>query len=86
MSNLDTRAEAFKEILKELTSRQEDVVNALFFRTEATLFDLADDLDLPAHSISGRLTELRKKGIIEDTGKRAVNQASNRKAVVWRLK
>jgi hypothetical protein len=82
---MDTRKESFLSILPELSARQQDVLSALSLLGSGATFQIARVLGLPDHSISGRITELANKGIIEDTKLRIKNPNSNRNAAVWKL-
>ena len=49
----------------------------------AALFQVASVLGWPVHCVSGRITELAHIGYIRDSGKRQMNPATGRRAVIW---
>jgi len=58
--------EAYKHL--NLSARQSDVVEALCVLGEATDTKIADYLGYTVNRVTGRVTELRDKGIIEEVG------------------
>lgn len=48
-----------------------------------TLFELADVLQWPINCVSGRVTELRKRGWIKDSGLTRMNPHSGKQCTVW---
>lgn len=63
------------KILPTLSGRKLEVFNAIkSLGGECTGWDLINYLQRPYHKFSGRLTQLKKAGIIEDTG---VNKVIN---------
>jgi hypothetical protein len=67
MSVSMTSRAAFKSI-HDLGERQSAVYGAIEELGMATLEILADYLHMPVHAISGRVTELKRYGMVEVTG------------------
>jgi hypothetical protein len=71
--------EVFKEKVKpSLTKRQSEVLEVLKRFDKLTSFEVSMQLsitqerDVPLNTISGRFSELRDKGLIEDVGRRNI--------------
>ncbi len=69
LHNYDTK------ILPTLRGRRLEVYSAIkkLGGIGCTLFEVAQLLDKPYHTLSGRLTELKKSGHIKDTGIRKLH-------------
>lgn len=80
----DTQLESYESLRQHLSHRHKSVVEAIL-ENGNTLFELVEKMNLPVNYISGRLTELAKKGIICDSGDRKVNPNSGKKAIVWKI-
>lgn len=82
---LDTQRESHEAILEKLPERRAAVARVIRGAGEkgATLFDIAFYLSWPINCVSGRVTELAKAGVIVDSGRRAVNPRSGRRAAIW---
>lgn len=82
---LDTQREAYEAILEKLPERRRAVADVILGSKDrgACLWDIALYLDWPINCVSGRVTELAKAGIITDSGRRAVNPKTGRRAVLW---
>lgn len=52
-------------------------------RNGLTLFEICNNLKWPVNRVSGRVTELRKKGLIVDSGQRRINPSSGKNGIVW---
>lgn len=50
-----------------------------------TLFELAQRMELHDHQISGRITDLKRDGLIEPTGERRTKPETGCQAEVYRL-
>lgn len=79
----DTQATAYQEIRETLPEKRRIVLNAIDTLGLATLIEIANWLGWPINSVSGRVTELAKDGLIEDSGQRATNP-SGKKAILWK--
>lgn len=81
----DTQREAFREIQGNLQARESVVLSAILDAGQAgvTLFQLTERLGWPVNCVSGRVTKLRDRNLIFDTGARITNPASGRHAIVW---
>lgn len=67
----ETSRMAYDAIKHKIGKRQEAVYKIIERRGVATSEDIADEMGLPMHAVSGRFTELLKLGLIgvEGTGK-----------------
>lgn len=82
------RGATSEEAARHVKSRVEELQALVMFNLchrELSADALAGCLKESVLSIRPRLSELRRKGLIEPTGRRAVN-ASGRSAHVWRVK
>ena len=79
----DTQIDSWNRLQSELAHRQKDVYSYIIENKGAAAFEISDFLRLPLHSISGRITELRKLGKICDSGIRLLNRRTNRNVIVW---
>lgn len=81
----DTQLEAYNT-LKNINKKQNEVLTAVTESRGVALFDLVSILGWPVNRITGRLNELVKAGIIEDSGERKLNPQTKKRAIVWKLK
>jgi DNA-binding MarR family transcriptional regulator len=80
----DTSAKAYNSIYPKLGEKQKDVLRVIRRHPRGiALFELPDQLGWPINSISGRITELSEKKLIEICGEK-VNPHTGRKAKLWR--
>ena len=79
----DTRLESWIGVQASLGPRQQRVLAVIETFQGAPAFRIAETLNLPLHSVSGRLTELYNLGLIEDHGERYHNHITNRNVIVW---
>lgn len=79
----DTQLQAYESIKSVLGKRQKQVFESIC-ENPKTAYDLSNSLNLPINSISGRITELAKLGIIYDSGERKINSFSGKKCVLWK--
>lgn len=61
-----TKLEAYLSIEYSLPKRQLDVINALKELNRATMHQVADHMVVPLNTISGRFSELKRKGLIKE--------------------
>lgn len=79
----DTQLAAYNDIQGHLTDRQQSVLRVIRLQREGmSLLQIASALDWPINSVSGRVTELNRAGMVVDNGIRVVNP-SGKKAIVW---
>lgn len=80
----ETSREAFEGIKPELKIKRKRVFEAIKSEGEkgATLFELVQKIGRPVNEISGRVTELAKQSLIQESGKRK-NPDTERNAIVW---
>ena len=80
----DTQIDAWDAIQDKLPDARGIVRNAIIGRPlGATLFELQSLLGWPINRISGRVTELAKRGLIQDGGTRRINPLSGKRGIVW---
>lgn len=73
------------KILPTLSKRRQDVLNAIIeLGGETTLYNVGQLLGRELGTISGRITELKLAGIIEETG--AIKIINNRSFSILKLK
>lgn len=80
----DTQQGAWNDLQDTLGAKQAAVLAELE-RGPATLFELTRRLGMPVNRISGRITELSARGLIQDTGIRRINPESGKGGIVWRV-
>jgi hypothetical protein len=80
-----TQLDAYLALKPKLSQRQGQVLYSVEHLGEACLFDLVDWLQWPVNCVSGRITELVKRGLLEDSRKRRANPNSGKLAIVWRV-
>lgn len=73
---------AYNDILPNLSERQKEVINALRYLGKATCSEVATFLKTFPHTISGRFTELRKKNLVKEIGRKIIN---NRPHAIWEV-
>jgi predicted Rossmann fold nucleotide-binding protein DprA/Smf involved in DNA uptake len=79
-----TQREAYESIKTELPDKREEVRQVIHRSMYGlTLFEICQQLHWPINSVSGRVTELHKEGWIRDSGRRRVNPATDKSAIVW---
>jgi hypothetical protein len=78
----DTSREAASDMSSRVTGLRLAVLGAL--SQDRTADECAAVLGVPIWSIRPRTTELKRLGLITDTGERRPN-ASGKRAIVWRL-
>jgi predicted transcriptional regulator len=77
------RMEAFDRLLPNIEHRQQQVLAVIKAQGPITTAKIAGVLDKQVHLVSGRVTELRDMGYIEECGQE-VNPATNRKNSLWK--
>ncbi len=80
----DTSQEAADSINPTLVQSQRTVFGALVEAGPMTGDQMAERIGWERWAVRPRLAELKRLGRIRDTGERRVNQASGRRASVWR--
>lgn len=73
------------EIIPELGARQKVVFEALKTRPNFTNTELSKHLDFPINTITPRVGELRKKGLVDQAEIRVCKE-TGRRAIAWRVK
>lgn len=66
----DTSMEAYQNIKPELGSRQKVVLDVIRHLNSPTNVEISRYLGLPINTITPRVNELRKKGLVCNAGKR----------------
>ena len=82
MQIVDTSLDAFQSIKPELGSRQAAVFDVIQYLKSPSNAEISRFMGLPINSITGRTNELRKKGLVKDTGKR-VCKVTGSEVHVW---
>lgn len=59
----------FTKVEPELNERQSQVMEVIEINYPTTLEQISNKLKMPEHAISGRLTELKQKGLIKPMGR-----------------
>lgn len=80
----ETQREAWDSIQDTLGDAQQLVLEKIVEQPR-TAFQVSEVLGWPINRVSGRITELTKKGKIIDSGCRRVNPDSGRNVIVWKL-
>lgn len=81
----DTQLESWDETRKKLPRNRAAVLAVIERFGGAPLWKVAAELGWPVHWVSGRITELRRLGLVSDSGSRRANPATGKSAVVWIL-
>jgi len=82
----DTQLESFIKIGPKLYARQASVFQVIAGSDNGMpLFKIVDKLGWPINRVSGRVTELAKRGLIIDSARREINPSSGRRAIVWEV-
>lgn len=79
----DAQKTAWSDVQEKLGVRQQEVLKTLRY-APATLCEIASRLHVPINRISGRVTELCKAGLVQDSGTRRINPESGKTNIVWR--
>lgn len=82
----ETSRAVFTEIVQPtLSDRQQLILSSVKAHPDRTCAEIGDILGLLPHTISGRFGELERKGLIEQSGRRACRVAGNN-AYTWHVK
>lgn len=73
MENLQPKTEAYIKMRNKITENMEDVLEAIRTLQPCTYTDVADHLERPLNSITNRISELVKIGLIDVRGVREYN-------------
>jgi DNA-binding transcriptional regulator YhcF (GntR family) len=76
---------AFEKILKELSPRQMKVYEKVSTFPGITERECAFKMKVPVHTISGRFTELERKGVIKEGKEYKYFKGENRPHTKWEL-
>ena len=79
----DTQLTAWQAIQSKLPECRRRVLYCIDVNHGIPLWAVCMYLRLPVNQVSGRITELRKEGLIKDSGKRLKNPSSGKAAIVW---
>ena len=80
----DTSLAAYRELKNSLGARQHQVLRVLI-KKDCTNRELCKELDLPINSITGRVSELERKGLIEAKAK-IKDPVTGRKVYKWGIR
>ena len=81
---IDTSLDSFSSIKPTLGSRQKAVFDVLSYLDRATNSEIAKYMGLPINTITPRVNELRKKGLVRDAGKR-ICKVTGSQVHAWRI-
>ncbi len=73
MENLAPKTEAYLKMRNKITENMEDVLEAIKRLQPCTYTDVADYLERPINSITNRISELVKVGLVDVRGSRECN-------------
>lgn len=76
---------AAEAAVRTTSKRRRQILDTIREAGPLSLFELADRLGVHAHQISGRITDLKRDGLIQATGERRINRATGCQADVYRL-
>lgn len=79
-----TSAEAAKDATPANSERKRLVLEALTKFGPMAMYEVADRLKMSTYSVAPVLSQLRKLGMIKDSGRRHVNPSGS-KAIVWQI-
>lgn len=81
----DTQQMAWDDLQDTISRKRTVVLEAITKSPDGLpLFKLVKRLGWPVNRVSGRVTELRRLGRIEDSGLREVNPDSGKLGIVWK--
>lgn len=76
--------EAYKSIIKDLQTKERQVLNAIIILHRATNIEIAKYLSWPLNCVTGRVTSLRKKQKVKKCGTKQFLR-TGRQHTVWGL-
>ena len=79
----DTQTDAWAAIQAKLPECRRRVLYCIDVNRGLPLWAVCIYLGLPVNRVSGRITELRKEGLLKDSGRRLINPDSGYPAIVW---
>ena len=82
MTLQETSLEAYKVLEPELGRRQQQVYNIIEKHQGVSISDLSRILHVQTHNITGRLMELRTKGLVFNSGYK-IDRITNRRVLKW---
>lgn len=79
-----TQIEAYQSLRPALSHRRKLVYEVISkYNIGLGLFEIQQKLGWPINCVSGRVTELRKLGLIEDRGQTVINPVTGKRAIAW---
>lgn len=81
----DTQRSSWEETQTKMGVQDLKVLEAIKQSSGLANFELVNIVKRPAHGVSGSLTRLRERGLLEDSTERKVNPQSGKSQVVWRV-
>lgn len=80
----NTQIEAYQSLKPFLSNRRKLVYAVISgYDIGIALFEIQQKLGWPINCVSGRVTELRKLGLIEDRGQTVINPITGKRAIAW---
>ena len=80
----DTQRESWEQTQEKMGAQDARILAAIRESQGLANYELCGIVGRPAHGVSGSLTRLRERGLIEDTGDRKLGPSTARKQIVWR--
>lgn len=80
-----TQIQSYLELQETVSGKRKTIYDALKVKS-MTLFELKEHLGWEINSISGRVTELKNLGIIEETDLKRKNPSSGKFGIVYAVK
>lgn len=81
-----TQIDSVKSLQETISEKRLKVLNAIEVLNGACLFEICEFLKWPVNRVSGRVTELQKDGLIENSGLTKINKESGKKGILWQRK
>ena len=79
-----SQLESWEKLKPEIGRRQQQVLDLLDKHPQGlALFEIAQLLNLPINSVSGRVTELCARKLLIDSGRTRWNEYTRRNVTVW---
>ena len=79
-----TQLKAWNDLRQTVTHKRAAVLDVIKKQKNgATLFELCDALNWPVNRVSGRVTELKQRQLIKDSGTTRINPLSGKRGIVW---
>jgi DNA-binding MarR family transcriptional regulator len=81
----ETQRAAWGALQDSISGKRAAVLEVIKSREGATMFEVAQALGWPINRVSGRITELCDRELVEDSGERKINPLSGKRVIVWKV-